>query len=161
MQTQFKLDREILQRWMSQVLQQVRRGVREGQSPFAAAIYSHSGDLVVCENNTVRGETMVSRHGEVNALDAACRTLGTVELAGYVLVSSGEPCPMCAAAAATAKVDAVVFGADCQTISEAGYPTLGLPCRSFFEAIDCDIQVIGGIYQDLASELLLNHPRSD
>ena len=161
MQTQLEINSETMHRWMSTVLDQVRRGVAAGESPFAAAVYSGQGDRIVCENNTVRGETMVSRHAEINALDAACRALGTVELADHVLVSSGEPCPMCAAAAATAGVSAVVYGADCETISKAGYPTLGLSCKSFFQSIQCDIPIIGGIHKLQAGQLLLSHPRDE
>ncbi len=158
MHTQADLDPQTLQRWMSRVLARVHSGVASGESPFAAAVPDHNGELLACENNTVQGQTMVSRHAEINALDSACRIMGSVQLDGCTLVSSGEPCPICAAAAATAKISTIVFGADCKTIGQAGYPTLGLPCVKFFDSIAAEARIIGGVGEVEARQLLLDHP---
>ena len=45
-------------------------------------------------------------HAEVVAMRSACQAVGDFNLAGCVLVSSCEPCPLCLAAALWARVDA-------------------------------------------------------
>ncbi|MDQ1104914.1 nucleoside deaminase [Nocardioides zeae] len=60
-------------------------------------------------------------HAEVQAIRAACRELGTFTLAGCVLYSSCEPCPMCAAASLWARVDRVVYAADRDDAARGGF----------------------------------------
>jgi tRNA(adenine34) deaminase len=50
-------------------------------------------------------------HAEVLVLRAAAAAVGSWRLTDHVLVVTLEPCPMCAGAAAAARVGAVVFGA--------------------------------------------------
>src|SRR5262245_52791501 len=67
--------------------------------PFGAAIVAtDSGAVLVRRLNEVGPRLDPSRHGEVNAIRAACRKLERVSLAGYTLYTTGEPCPMCAGA---------------------------------------------------------------
>ena len=49
----------------------------------------------------------IDRHGEVVAIRDACKRLGTHVLAGCVLYTSAEPCPMCYASSLWAHVDAI------------------------------------------------------
>ncbi|MEC7714747.1 MAG: nucleoside deaminase, partial [Actinomycetota bacterium] len=51
-------------------------------------------------------------HAEVLAIRDAARKLGTSRLDGATLVSTLEPCPMCAGAALSARISRVVFGAE-------------------------------------------------
>ena len=53
-----------------------------------------------------------SAHAEVLALRAAAEVVGSSRLDGATLVSTLEPCPMCAGAALMARVGRVVFGAE-------------------------------------------------
>lgn len=50
-------------------------------------------------------------HAEVLAIRAAAEHLGHSRLDGATLVSTLEPCPMCAGAAWLARVERVIFGA--------------------------------------------------
>lgn len=89
------IDRKKLSRWMREVVEHGWRGVEHGQKPFAAAIYTDDGRRLALETNTSAKTGEPSRHGEVNAIDAACRSGGKDEMPIAWLVSSGEPCPMC------------------------------------------------------------------
>ena len=60
-------------------------------------------------------------HGEVNAIRAACKALGTFSLAGCTLYTSCEPCPMCLAAAYWARIDAIYYGARAADAARAGF----------------------------------------
>jgi tRNA(Arg) A34 adenosine deaminase TadA len=71
--------------------------------------------------NTVTTSLDPTAHGEVNAIRAAARSLGTFALAGCELYSSCEPCPMCLAATYWARIDAVYYGASAADAARAGF----------------------------------------
>ena len=88
--------------------------------PFAAVIV-RAGAIVGEGANTVTAGNDPTAHGEVNAIRAACKALGTFSLAGCELYTSCEPCPMCLAASYWARLDAVYFGASAADAARAGF----------------------------------------
>jgi guanine deaminase len=88
--------------------------------PFAAVIV-RDGRIVGEGANSVTATHDPTAHGEVVAIRAAARALGTFTLAGCALYSSCEPCPMCLAAAYWARVDAVYYGACAADAARAGF----------------------------------------
>ncbi|MFI7061376.1 nucleoside deaminase [Kribbella sp. NPDC050124] len=93
----------------------------EGQLPFGAVIAN--GDEVVATGvNTALRDNDPTAHGEVVAVRAACRELGTISLAGTTLYSSCEPCPICHTTAIAAEVDRVVYAAPKEWVPDLGTP---------------------------------------
>jgi guanine deaminase len=88
--------------------------------PFAAVIV-RDGAIVGEGANSVTAANDPTAHGEINAIRAAARALGTFTLAGCALYSSCEPCPMCLAAAYWARLDAVYYGASAADAARAGF----------------------------------------
>lgn len=88
--------------------------------PFAAVIV-RDGKIVGEGVNTVTATHDPTAHGEVNAIRAAARALGTFTLTGCELYTSCEPCPMCLAAAYWARLDAVYYGACAADAARAGF----------------------------------------
>ena len=88
--------------------------------PFAAVIV-RDGKIVGEGANSVTTTNDPTAHGEVNAIRAACKALGTFTLAGCELYTSCEPCPMCLAACYWARVDAVFYGASADDAARAGF----------------------------------------
>jgi len=88
--------------------------------PFAAVIV-RNGSIVGEGVNTVTSSLDPTAHGEVNAIRAAARALGTFALAGCELYTSCEPCPMCLAATYWARIDAVYYGASAADAARAGF----------------------------------------
>jgi tRNA(Arg) A34 adenosine deaminase TadA len=88
--------------------------------PFAALIV-REGQIVGEGVNTVTATCDPTAHGEVNAIRAACKALGTFSLAGCELYTSCEPCPMCLAASYWARIDAVYYGASAADAARAGF----------------------------------------
>ncbi|WP_442505580.1 nucleoside deaminase [Novipirellula sp. SH528] len=148
-----------LTEWMRTVVAKGWEGVQAGQNPFAAAVYSSQGEMLSCECNQVKQTGHPSRHAEVCAIDRACEKLQRTKLEDCVLISSGEPCPMCAAIAAMTRIPRIIFGAPASVIEQAGYGTLGLGCESFFDAAKPNAVIQGGILADECSQLLLENPK--
>ena len=88
--------------------------------PFAALIV-RDGRIVGEGVNTVTASNDPTAHGEVNAIRAAARALGTFTLAGCQLYTSCEPCPMCLAAAYWARIEAVYYGSSAADAARAGF----------------------------------------
>jgi tRNA(Arg) A34 adenosine deaminase TadA len=88
--------------------------------PFGAVVV-REGKIVGEGANSVTTTNDPTAHGEVVALRAAARALGTFTLAGCELYSSCEPCPMCLAACYWARLDAVYYGACAADAARAGF----------------------------------------
>ena len=88
--------------------------------PFGAVIV-REGKIVGEGTNTVTAGNDPTAHGEVNAIRAACKSLGTFSLAGCELYTSCEPCPMCLAAAYWAHIRAIYYGANAADAAKAGF----------------------------------------
>lgn len=88
--------------------------------PFGAVIV-RDGRIVGEGANSVTTTNDPTAHGEVNAIRAACRALGTFTLAGCELYTSCEPCPMCLAASYWARLDAIYYGCSAADAARAGF----------------------------------------
>jgi len=88
--------------------------------PFGAVIV-HAGRIVGEGVNTVTASNDPTAHGEMNAIRAAAKALGTFTLAGCELYTSCEPCPMCLAAAYWARLEAIYYGACAADAARAGF----------------------------------------
>jgi len=92
-------------------------------SPFGSAVYdAASGALISRAYDTVMQACDPTNHAEVNAVRAAPRALGRLSLAGTVLYSTCEPCPMCMSACIWAEVDTVVYGASTMEDADRYWP---------------------------------------
>lgn len=108
---------EFLRRTIALAVQNVNFG---GGGPFAAVIV-RDGNIVGEGVNTVTTANDPTAHGEVNAIRAACKAMGTFSLAGCELYTSCEPCPMCLAASYWARIDAIYYGASAADAARAGF----------------------------------------
>lgn len=83
--------------------------------PFGCIIVK-DGEIIAEGSNHVVAENDPTWHGEMAAIRAAARKLGTFDLSGCTLYTTGEPCPMCAGAIFWARLDRVVYSS---TIADA------------------------------------------
>jgi tRNA(Arg) A34 adenosine deaminase TadA len=88
--------------------------------PFGALIV-RDGQIVGEGANSVTATNDPTAHGEVNAIRAACKALGTFTLAGCALYTSCEPCPMCLSASYWARLDAIYYGSSAADAARAGF----------------------------------------
>ncbi len=95
---------------MRRALDLARRAARAGEVPVAAIIMR--GDEVVAEAvNAMRGRYDPTAHAEMEAIRAACASLGQERLEGCDLWVTLEPCAMCAGAIAHARIARLYYGA--------------------------------------------------
>src|SRR5215468_3121728 len=104
------IERSLHARFMRRAIALARRGMtaRDG-GPFGAVVAR--GGVIVGEGwNRVVASRDPTAHGEIVAIRAACRRLATFRLSGATLYTTGEPCPMCLAAAYWARIDRIFYG---------------------------------------------------
>jgi tRNA(Arg) A34 adenosine deaminase TadA len=89
--------------------------------PFGALIASSDGSIIAEGCNQVTSTNDPTAHAEITAIRRACAALETFVLAGHVLYTSCEPCPMCLAAAYWARVDGIVFAASRVDAAAGGF----------------------------------------
>lgn len=144
---------------MNKAMTVCRRGIAAGQSPFGAVVATRGGDIVCAAHNTVRADGDPTAHAEMNAIRIAARELHSIDLSGLVMVTTCEPCPMCAAAIHWARLDAVYFGAAIADARAAGFNELTLECADLYRNGGSGVAVFGPILRDECAALfdLWNH----
>ena len=96
---------------MRRALDLAREAAEAGEVPVGAVVTK--GDEIVAEaRNAMRGSIDPTAHAEIVAIREAASKLGQPRLDGCTIWVSLEPCAMCAAAMALARVDAVRFAAE-------------------------------------------------
>jgi tRNA(adenine34) deaminase len=83
--------------------------LRANEVPIAACVLK-DGQLVSLAHNRTVTDSDPSAHAEILALREAGRLIGNYRLTNAQLISTVEPCAMCAGAAMHARVASVVFG---------------------------------------------------
>jgi tRNA(adenine34) deaminase len=104
---------------MQQALDEARSAQAADEVPIGAVIL-FDGRVVARGQNRVLRDNDPTAHAEIIALREAARTIGNYRLTGCTLVSTLEPCAMCAGAMIHARVDRLVFGADDPKAGAAG-----------------------------------------
>jgi len=95
---------------MVEALRLAREAGEAGEVPVGA-VALHEGQVVGRGRNAREGTRDPTAHAELRAIQEAARTLGRWRLSGVILVSTLEPCAMCAGAMVLARIDRLVFAA--------------------------------------------------
>ncbi len=95
---------------MRLALAEAELAIPHGDVPVGALVLV-DGDVIASRHNERELTGDPTAHAEVLAMRDACEQLGTWRLDNATLISTLEPCTMCAGAAMNARVQKVVFGA--------------------------------------------------
>ena len=128
-----------------------------GRHPFGAVLLAPDGVTVLAE----QGNIDTVNHAESTLAREAASRWSADELAQCSLVTTFEPCAMCAGTIYWAGIGRVVYGAsETDLLSLTGdhpeNPTLDLPCREVFSCGQRAVQVLGP-FATLREELLAPH----
>ena len=96
---------------MRRALELAAEAAAAGEVPVGAVV-TRDGDIVAEARNAMRGSLDPTAHAEMVAIRAAAVAIGQPRLDSCTLWVTLEPCAMCAAALALARVDAVRFAAE-------------------------------------------------
>ena len=96
---------------MDLALDEARAAGARGEVPVGAILVGPTGLVVAQAGNRTRELSDPTAHAEMLVIRAACATLGQERLEGCDLYVTLEPCAMCAAAIAAARIRRVYYGA--------------------------------------------------
>ncbi len=105
---------------MRAALREARKAGLAGEVPVGAVIVGPGGEILARASNRSVSSSDPAGHAEILALRKAARKIGNYRLPGCRLVVTLEPCPMCAGAAWSARIDRLVFGATDPKAGAAG-----------------------------------------
>jgi tRNA(adenine34) deaminase len=145
------LDPATLDGLMSVAVEEARAAVDHGDVPIGAVIVRVADGAVVARRHNERERAGdPTAHAELLAIRDAAATTDGSRLDGHVLVTTLEPCPMCAGATVLARIDAVVFGAaDPKGGAFGSLYHLGADPR-----LNHDVVVVDGVQREECAELL-------
>lgn len=110
--------------FMKMAIKEAQNGIRHGHGgPFGAVIVK-DGKVVGKGHNQVVKNNNPTCHGEMMAISKACKTLGTFDLSGCELYTTGEPCPMCLSAILWANISHVYYGCNVEDTEKIGFRDL-------------------------------------
>lgn len=112
---------EAKNKFMQEAINEAREGIfnQEG-GPFGSVIVK-DGKIVGRGHNRVVKNNDPTCHGEVSAIRNACENLGTFDLSGCEIYTTGEPCQMCLTACLWANLDKVYYGCTIEDNSVIGF----------------------------------------
>ena len=137
----------------TQVLQALRRAnavaqraLAQGHHPFGAVLVDADGETVLLE----QGNVDTVNHAEAVLARLAAQRFEAARLWSCTLVTTVEPCAMCAGTQYWAHVGGLVFGLSERRLLEmtgnhAENPTLDLPCREVFARGQKPMRVTGPV----------------
>ncbi len=97
-------------KYMQIAIDEAMEGITQGHGgPFGSAIVK-DGKLVASGHNHVLANNDPTCHGEIDAIRKAGQALGTFDLSGCVLYTTGEPCHMCLCACIWANISKIYYG---------------------------------------------------
>lgn len=134
-----------------------RRAMAMGRHPFGALLLAPDGETVLAE----QGNIDTVNHAEATLARTAAANYPGAYLAQCTLVTTFEPCAMCAGTVYWAGIGRVLYGAEeaallALTGSHPENPTLSLPCREVFARGQRSVEVIGPV-DAVAQEMVATH----
>ncbi len=123
-----------------------RASVAQGHHPFGALLVAADGDTVLMQ----QGNVDTVNHAEAVLARAATQLFDAATLWGCTLVTTVEPCAMCAGTQYWAHIGGLVYGmSEARLLQLTGNhgdnPTLDLPCREVFARGQKAMRVTGPV----------------
>ena len=119
-----------------------------GNHPFGAVLLDENDHVILVAENTVITGRDVTNHAETNLVRLASQTLPPEKLRQCTLVTSTEPCAMCAGAIHWSQIGRVIYAlseVELYNIIGPSPEHLQIPCRDVFARSAAPMIVIGPI----------------
>ena len=108
-------------KYMQMAIEEALLGITEGHGgPFGTVIIK-DGEVIGRGHNKVLKNNDPTCHGEIDAIRHATGVLGTFDLTGCTLYTTGEPCHMCLCACLWANIDHIYYGCNIEDNGMIGF----------------------------------------
>jgi tRNA(adenine34) deaminase len=134
---------------MALALALAREGAQAGEVPVGAIVVDSAGQIIGRGRNRREERHSAVHHAEIEAIEQACREMGSWRLSGCTLYVTLEPCPMCAGAVINARIPRLVYGA-----KEPITGSCGSVINLFEERYGHRPAIFGGVCKDECAQVL-------
>ena len=107
--------------YMSEAISEALDGINHKHGgPFGSVIVK-DGKIIGRGHNMVLANNDSTAHGEITAIRNAEQAIGSYDLTGCTLYTTGEPCPMCLYAVLWANIEKVFYGCTIKDNAQIGF----------------------------------------
>jgi len=135
-------------KFMHKAMCLAREAAQMGEVPVGAVIVK-DGEIIATGKNERESKQNALSHAEIEAINTACKKLGSWRLDGCEMYVTLEPCPMCTGAIINSRIKTLIFGA---------YDSKAGSVDSVVNLCDLPynhkVEVYGGICEDECLEIL-------
>jgi tRNA(adenine34) deaminase len=144
---------------MKIAIKEAETSLCEGNHGFGAAIMKN-GQIITSAHDKEDTENDPTSHAEMNVIREASRKLGK-KLSGCILVSTHEPCPMCASAIVWSGITEIAYGYSIHEALSQGRERIVFPCAEVFNQSNVNIKISPGILNTKCSVLYREDVRKE
>lgn len=142
------------EKYMKEALDLAADAAESGEVPVGAVIVK-DGQIIGRGKNRRENNHNALAHAEIEAINEACKSIGSWRLSECTLYVTLEPCPMCAGAIINSRISRVVYGA---RDAKAGAFGSVLNMNSYPLNHKCELNV--GICSDKCASILTDFFKS-
>ncbi|ANU14607.1 hypothetical protein B481_1722 [Planococcus halocryophilus Or1] len=148
-------------KYLKRCVELAETAVEKGDEPFGSVLVSEVGDVLYEDHNHVAGGDH-TQHPEFAIARWAATNLSSAERSKATVYTSGEHCPMCAAAHGWVGLGRIVYASSSKQLAEWSSDMGAAPSRVRNLAIGDVIKdtIIEGPVSDLAEKMRQLHQRS-
>jgi tRNA(Arg) A34 adenosine deaminase TadA len=128
-------------------LELAREAGDRGDGPYGSLLV-RDGAVVAEARNRERSDDDIALHPELSLARRAAREDDAATRARTVMVTSTEPCSMCATGIAYAGLGGVVYSVAGATAADRFDAAPGIPCEEVFDRHGADVAVRGPVIED-------------
>lgn len=148
--TQFN-NMSALETFMVVAIEEAKISLREGNHGFGAVIAKNS-EMVAKAHDTERTMGDSTAHAEMKVIRTASSKLGR-DLSGCLMITTHEPCPMCATAVLWSGITEIGYGFSIKEAIKQGRKRIDLSCQELFKRAGKEIRVHEALLHDQCSVL--------
>ena len=136
---------------MELAIKQAKKAAERDEIPVGAIIQEASGKIIVMESNKTIELCDPTAHAEINAIRQACWARKELYLTDCTMYVTLEPCSMCLAAIANARLKKLIYGLPSP---KYGAFSSNHPPSQPTERLVKNTEVFGGFYQSEISRIM-------
>lgn len=138
---------EVTAAHVRRALELAREAGDRGDGPYGSVLV-RDGAVVATATNRERTEDDMTLHPELTLARRAAREDDAAARARTAMVTSTEPCSMCATGVAYAGLGGVVYSVAGETAADRFGTAPGIPCGEVFDRHGADVAVRGSVLED-------------
>ncbi len=148
-----------IERAMQIAIDEAKQSLRECNHGFGAVIVKDD-EIISQAHDEEETRQDCTSHAEINAIRKASSRIGK-DLSGCVIISTHEPCPMCASAIVWSGISQIAFGYSIEESLEQGRKRIALNCKDIFKYSGKEIQITSNVLYEECKILYMKGVRSE